>query len=54
MNSPLKPAIPITSRAFAYVPACKTDIRATFAKARADMQRALINPARPWAQVNKP
>lgn len=54
MNSPLNPPIPITAPAFKYVPACKTDIRATFARVRAEMQRQLINPTRPWAKVNKP
>lgn len=35
----MKPKIPITDARFIYVPAVKTDIRHTFAKARAEMKK---------------
>jgi hypothetical protein len=35
----VKPSVPITSNKFEYVPACKTDLRETFRKARERIQR---------------
>ncbi len=45
--TPVKPPIPITNPAFKYVPAANTDVRATFARIKA--QQAQLKP---WKLIN--
>lgn len=39
MSEPMKPPVPIYDKRFVYVPSHQTDIRVTFAKARAQMKQ---------------
>lgn len=50
MNSAPKPPVPITNPAFKYVPAANTDIRALFARVRAE--QAAAKQLKPWSKVN--
>lgn len=41
----MKPSVPITSKAFRYVPAANTDIGKTFARVRREQKQVAINRA---------